>query len=119
MSAPDVRVSDAERQRVVSTLSTAVGEGRLTLAEADERIVSAWAARHGGELAALTADLPAPAPPVARPGRRPALFGLIALLVVIAWVLSPVPFFWPVFPLTFLAVRAVRTARPHPGPASA
>jgi hypothetical protein len=119
VSAPDVRVSDAERQRVVTTLSTAVGEGRLTLAEADERIASAWAARYGGELTALTADLPAPAPPGPRRGRRPALFGLIALLVVITWALSPVPFFWPVLPLTFLAVRAVRTARPHRGAVSA
>ncbi len=54
----DVRVSDVERERVVTRLRRALGEGRLTLTEFEERTTAAYAARTRGELADLTADLP-------------------------------------------------------------
>ncbi|WP_170212052.1 DUF1707 SHOCT-like domain-containing protein [Saccharothrix australiensis] len=54
----DVRVSDSEREAVRQLLHRAHSEGSLDLAEFDERVVRAWAARTRGELAALTADLP-------------------------------------------------------------
>lgn len=54
----DLRVSDVEREDAVRRLRRAVGEGRLTVAEFDERAVAAYAARTRGELADLTADLP-------------------------------------------------------------
>jgi hypothetical protein len=43
----------------VEVLRVAAGDGRLTAAELDERIEAALTARTSGELAALTADLPA------------------------------------------------------------
>jgi hypothetical protein len=71
---PDLRASDADRDRVAEVLRHAAGEGRLTVDELDERIDRAFAARTHGELAELTADLPqathaaaTPALPV-RPG---------------------------------------------------
>lgn len=71
---PDVRASDADRDRVAEALRHAAGEGRITVDELDERIDRTFAARTHGELAELTADLPetvhaatTPALPV-RPG---------------------------------------------------
>lgn len=63
MPRPETRVSDAERNDVVERLHQAVGEGRLTLAEFEERVGAVWAARTFGDLASLTADLPAPTTP--------------------------------------------------------
>ena len=53
-----VRVSDAERARVADRLLRAHGEGRLTLAEYDERVRAAHGAVVRDDLAPLTADLP-------------------------------------------------------------
>jgi hypothetical protein len=55
---PDLRVSDADRERVAERLRDAAGEGRLTIEELDERLESAYAARTGADLVTLTADLP-------------------------------------------------------------
>jgi hypothetical protein len=55
----ELRASDADRDWVVERLRQAHGEGRLDLAEFDERTARAYAARTYGELAAVTADLPA------------------------------------------------------------
>ena len=52
--------SDAERDRAVELLRTAVGEGRLTLEEFSERVERAQSARTDVELATLSRDLPAP-----------------------------------------------------------
>jgi hypothetical protein len=52
------RASDAERERTVARLHDAVGEGRLDLAEAEERTAAAYAARYRDELDPLLADLP-------------------------------------------------------------
>jgi hypothetical protein len=54
-----MRASDAERELAVDILRVATGEGRLTVAELDERLETALTARTLSELAALTADLPA------------------------------------------------------------
>lgn len=51
--------SDAERDRSVEQLRTAVGEGRLTLEEFTERVERAQSARTDVELEALSRDLPA------------------------------------------------------------
>lgn len=53
-----MRASDAERELTVQRLQRAVGTGRLTVEEFDERAAKAYAARTRGELAALTRDLP-------------------------------------------------------------
>jgi hypothetical protein len=54
----DFRASNTEREAVVQRLQRAVGEGRITMAEFEERSQAAYAARTRGELAVLTADLP-------------------------------------------------------------
>lgn len=65
MSAPDtdqLRITEAERLRVQDWLSTATGEGSLTLDEFGDRTRLLLEARTRGELAAITRDLPVPAP---------------------------------------------------------
>jgi len=57
---PELRASHEDRDRVVDTLRTAGGDGRLTAEELDARVERALSARTQGELAALVADLPAP-----------------------------------------------------------
>lgn len=54
---PAVRASDAERHETARLLQDAFAEGRLTLAEFDERTEQAYQARFQTELAELTADL--------------------------------------------------------------
>ena len=54
----DLRASNADREAVVERLQQAVGEGRITLAEFDERAGAAYDAKTRGDLEALTADLP-------------------------------------------------------------
>ncbi len=67
-----MRASDADREKVVEQLRHAHGEGRLDLAELDERTAAAYAARTYRDLAKITDDLPtsgvparvaAPSPP--------------------------------------------------------
>jgi hypothetical protein len=62
MSAPDgpaprVRASDAERDRVAEVVRRAVGDGRLTIVEGDERLAAVYAAVHRDELTEATHDL--------------------------------------------------------------
>jgi hypothetical protein len=54
---PDIRASDADRQRVVELLTAAATDGRLTVEEYSERSSAAYAAKTVGELAGLTTDL--------------------------------------------------------------
>jgi hypothetical protein len=54
-----LRASDADRQAVVDRLRRAHDEGRLDLAEFDDRTRAAYAARTYAELAVVTSDLPA------------------------------------------------------------
>jgi hypothetical protein len=55
----ELRASHADRDGVVEQLRIAAGDGRLTPEELDERLEAALTARTYGELAGLTADLPA------------------------------------------------------------
>jgi len=54
-----LRASHEDRDRVIDALRVAAGDGRLTSDELDERVEAAFTARTYGELAVLTADLPA------------------------------------------------------------
>lgn len=54
---PDLRASDADRERAVMTLGRAAGDGRLDVDELEERLQAAYAARTRGELARLLADV--------------------------------------------------------------
>ncbi|HET9381896.1 MAG TPA: DUF1707 domain-containing protein [Streptomyces sp.] len=58
--APELRASDTDRERVAEILRDALAEGRLDMAEFEERLEATYAARTYGELAPLTRDLPAP-----------------------------------------------------------
>jgi hypothetical protein len=118
---PEMRASDADRDRISAVLREAHAEGRLPQEELLERLDAAYDARTYGELDRLVADLPpphralAPLPrPVAAPvPRRPpgpsrflranwwAWSGAVAINLVI-WVLvaitgPEVPHFWPMW----------------------
>jgi hypothetical protein len=54
---PELRASDADRERAAEHLRGAAGDGQLTMDELDERLQEVHAARTRGELVALTADL--------------------------------------------------------------
>jgi len=54
---PELRASDADRERVADHLRRAAGDGQLTMEELDERLQGAHGARTRGDLARLTADL--------------------------------------------------------------
>jgi hypothetical protein len=113
------RASDAERERTVSALGAAAGEGRLTLEEADERIAAALGARFGDELDALTADLPDDRASARRrrPWRPP--FGLVPVVLAVVVLLATVGaaahghFLFPAVPIVFLLLRFVVFARPR------
>ena len=89
-----IRVSDADREQVVDRLRNAMGEGRLTLPEFDERLQHVYAAKTFGELQPVLHDLPVQrnsAPPPSAwhshrkrsraimPGRRPGRHGFLGL----------------------------------------
>ncbi|MEH0444264.1 DUF1707 domain-containing protein [Streptomyces sp. B21-102] len=74
----DLRASDADRERVAEVLRDAVAEGRLDMAEFEERLEQTYAARTYRELAPITRDLPAPgvaAPPVVSLQKEPSRDG--------------------------------------------
>ncbi|HYZ80058.1 MAG TPA: DUF1707 domain-containing protein [Solirubrobacteraceae bacterium] len=56
-SLPELRASDADRERVVEVLRRATSDGQLTVDELEERIPTAYAALTRIELERLTADL--------------------------------------------------------------
>ncbi|NJC68886.1 DUF1707 domain-containing protein [Planosporangium thailandense] len=64
---PALRLSDADRERVVGWLSTALSEGRLTLVEFEERVDAVLRARTYAEVEPHLADLPVAATSVGRP----------------------------------------------------
>jgi Domain of unknown function (DUF1707)/2TM domain len=107
---PGLRVGDAERGQVIDQLADHHAAGRLTLAEFEERMGSAWTARTGAELELLVRDLPT-LPRPARPARRPlpgplrgldsptrTYLAVIALLWVI-WLVTGAGYPWPVWPM--------------------
>jgi hypothetical protein len=77
-----MRVSDADRDKVADILRRAAGEGRLRLDELDERLTATYEARTYADLVPITVDLPAhdeqdrPVPgtvPARRPEATPAV----------------------------------------------
>lgn len=61
-SASGLLASDAEREHVTNMLQRGVAEGRLSLADFEQRLDRALRAHTFGELAPLIRDLPPPAP---------------------------------------------------------
>ncbi|MGH3254227.1 MAG: DUF1707 SHOCT-like domain-containing protein [Streptosporangiaceae bacterium] len=75
-----VRASDAEREQAVALLQRSFADGRLALAELEERVGAAYAARTRGQLRDLTADLPAVEQHLPRPG--PVLDGRLLCILL-------------------------------------
>jgi len=55
---PGVRISDSDRERAAERLNQAFAEGRITVAELEERVAAVYAALYAGELRPALADLP-------------------------------------------------------------
>jgi hypothetical protein len=73
-----LRASDADRERIANVLREAAGDGRLTMAELDERLDAVYAAKTYAELEPITHDLPATGAgyvPSTTAGPDPARFG--------------------------------------------
>jgi uncharacterized protein DUF1707 len=55
---PEMRASDADRDRVAAALREHCAQGRITMDELQERLDATYAAKTQGELQEVTADLP-------------------------------------------------------------
>ncbi|MFF0498627.1 DUF1707 domain-containing protein [Nocardia aobensis] len=99
-----VRASDADREEIVDRLRSAMNEGRLNLAEFDDRVQQVYAARTYGELSPILSDLPAvrERPGAARTGRVPPWvlimwtpWVFVNILCVVIWLATGAGYFWP------------------------
>ncbi|TFV45988.1 DUF1707 domain-containing protein [Blastococcus sp. TF02A-35] len=114
MPEPHLRAADADRTAVATALGEHMAAGRLTVAEYEERLERAYAARTYGELAVLTDDLPPaglPAVPAPAPAPSPARWhgadaaawrswASTALIVTAIWAVTALAnwellYFWP------------------------
>lgn len=58
MPGPDqMRISDADREKVAQVLHTAMSEGRITINELEDRLTDVYSAKTVGDLKPVTADL--------------------------------------------------------------
>lgn len=135
MGRDEMRAADSDRQAVADKLKKALDEGRLDLAEYDERLQQAYAAKTYGDLEGLLDDIPGtlpvpakgadPAPRTATP--RPAVkseragqlvkawlggFGGIFVVGTVIWLVSSigsghVQYFWPVWILIPMVLGAL------------
>ncbi|PSR68247.1 hypothetical protein C8258_10390 [Nocardia sp. MDA0666] len=99
-----VRASDADREEIVERLRSAMNEGRLNLAEFDDRVQQVYVARTYGELSPILSDLPAvrERPGAARAGRVPPWvlimwtpWVFVNILCVVIWLATGAGYFWP------------------------
>ena len=107
-AAPDLRASDADRERVVDLLRDHAAAGRLSTEELEERTAAALAARTQGELDALLSDLPGRRDRGRAEARREAArrgfaehlraYVMVMALLVAIWALTGMGYFWPVWP---------------------
>ena len=116
-----LRAADADRDFALRLLDQARVEGRLTVAEAEERSARAAGARTLGELMPLVGDLMAVAAtgPNGRPDRakrfvRGGAMGWVglALLFNAIWLMTSVTagrpmYYWPMWPLFFIGLPLV------------
>jgi Domain of unknown function (DUF1707) len=101
---PAWRASDSDREDVVEDLRTHSAAGRLSVAELEERIGSAYRARTLAELQPLLADLPDHAQRrrdsrAAPPRVAIAQFALLATLLIAIWAATGAGYFWPLWPI--------------------
>jgi hypothetical protein len=116
---PDIRASDADRERAADALRRHFGDGRLTLDELEVRLAEVYASRTLGELSSREGplrELPLLPPPppiqtrnvdrfnpaaVHHLGRgfpeHVALYLAVNIFLVVIWAASGGGFFWPLF----------------------
>jgi hypothetical protein len=126
-----LRASHADREQVIGVLKAAFVQGRLTKGELDSRVSQTLAARTYGELAGLTADLPAgladavpavraapaqPRPPMSNAAKA----SLCAVIAVVVAVIVSIPtggmalfIFAPFYFMALLAAGAQMLANRH------
>jgi hypothetical protein len=66
----ELRASDADRERVADQLREAAVDGRITMAELEQRLEAAYTSMTHAELRPLTRDLAAPDAPASSPAAR-------------------------------------------------
>lgn len=133
VSREQLRAADADRQGVADQLKAALEEGRLDLAEYDERLRDAYAAKTYADLDRLLTDLPnaapvvpvaSPAPPAAKAGSSTGAWlahvwghwARVAVILTLIWAAgsflgSGDPFYWPAWVLgPWGVLLALRTA---------
>jgi Domain of unknown function (DUF1707) len=84
--APDLRVSDAEREAAADFLKRHYAAGRLSEDELSARVDAVYRARTESQLDRLTADLPALPEPLPAPRRLPRLSPALTAVAVLAGV---------------------------------
>ncbi|MGE5288104.1 MAG: DUF1707 SHOCT-like domain-containing protein [Micromonosporaceae bacterium] len=98
-----IRISDADRDRIIGRLNHHFAEGRLTQQELDERVTATLNAKTFGDIRGVMADLPEPisvpprpqrppppgAPPWALRRRGPRVLPLVALALLVALLVGP------------------------------
>jgi hypothetical protein len=134
MGRDEMRAADSDRQAVADKLKKALDEGRLDLAEYDERLQKAYAAKTYGDLQGLLDDIPdtvlpattrpadpAPraTPPLVKSERAGQLvkawlggFGGIFVVGTVIWLVSSIgsghlQYFWPVWLLIPMVLGAL------------
>jgi hypothetical protein len=118
---PEIRASDAERERVATELREHAAEGRLDVDELDERLQQAYAVRTRGDLERLTADLPAAPPPKAPPPtvrergwglaeRAGSYVGVMVILIII-WAVTGAGYPWFIWPAIGWGLALVTTGK--------
>jgi len=119
----EIRASDSEREYVARIMQAAAAQGLLSLDEADERMAAVYSARTRADLVPLTADLPdggrrlmeniPEARSAARTGliRHAITIAVVAVVLVGIYFATGAPFFWPAWPLAFMAFSLYGHAR--------
>lgn len=102
MPEPHLRAADADRAAVAATLGEHMAAGRLTVAEYEDRLARAYAARTYGELAELTTDLPGAVHGWAGDPHSWRSWASTTALVVAIWAITSLAsgsflYFWPIW----------------------
>jgi len=108
---PQIRAADSDRERTAERLRMSHGEGRLDMAEFQERIERCYAAKTLGELGELARDLPREEQQRAQPSFARLLplnfvpLGPILVALIVVAVVTGHHFFWLWIPLVYLIWR--------------
>jgi hypothetical protein len=109
--AQPVLASDLEREKATRLVSHAIGEGRLSLEEGEQRIDAVLRSRHRHEIDRLVADLPSAGPanavrPFTSRPLRLGLLGVAAAVLLAAVLVQAFVGLWVLWPLAVVAFGA-------------